>query len=95
MRIFASRTIISAGSALSATTQFFEVGDELFFVHVGERCGETVGCGPEFRKFGCFQALSPGRNVNAQGFTAPRDGNRGIRFSRKLGCARGTRAHRL
>lgn len=45
---FASRTIIPEGSALPATTQFFEVGDELFFVHVGERCGETVGWGPEF-----------------------------------------------
>ena len=52
MMMFASRTIISAGSGFVAATKLLEVGDKLRFVHVGQGLGEAVGGGFQFRKIG-------------------------------------------
>src|SRR5437870_5632086 len=80
MRMFASRTIISAGCALPAPTQLLKPSHQLFFVNVRECLGKTVRCRPQFGNVGCLRALSAGGNVDTESFAAPGDGDGSIRL---------------
>src|SRR5271168_567258 len=80
IRMFASKTIISAGSGSVATPELLELGDKLVFIYVGESHCETISGGFEFGEIGGLGTFAASGDVNAESLAAPRDGNRSIRF---------------
>src|SRR4051812_34906761 len=82
IRMFASRTIISAGGTFCAATELLKFGDEFVLINIGKHLGKPIGSSFELGKIGGLGVLSAGGNVDAQGFTAAGDGNRGIRFEK-------------
>src|ERR1700741_4487411 len=80
IRMFASRTIISAGCALPAATQRLEIGHECVLVNIRECAGKTVRCFLQFGHMGCLRTLSTRGNVDTESLAAPSDRNRSVRF---------------
>src|ERR1700690_1234195 len=80
IRMFASRTIMSTGGALSAPAKALEVGYQLFFVNLGQGCCKTICRGSQFGEIGFLCALAARRDVDAQSLASPGDGYGDIRF---------------
>jgi hypothetical protein len=69
-----------AGRTFPRAAKLFEFRDELFFVHIGENFRETFGGGAEFGLVSGLCGLSGSGHIDAQGLTAPGDGNRRLGF---------------
>src|SRR6266446_6664391 len=80
IRMFASRTIISAGCALPAATQFLKLRHQFFLINIRECTGKTVRCFLQFGNMGCLRTLSTCGNVDTESLAAPSDSNWSVRF---------------
>src|ERR1700758_35449 len=80
IRMFASRTIISAGCALPAAAQFLKLRHQFFLINIREGTGKTVRCFLQFGNMGCLRTLSTCRNVDTESFAAPSNSNWTVRF---------------